>query len=234
MLGLATWEWIVLLSLFGVFLVVSIIATIIIVGRLRWPYNIVIAQELVSGKPEIIGRDKARLVGIGDGGEEIFFLKKRKKYKAGVGVRIGKNQILWVIGQDGYWYNCDFGDFNRSLLSVGLRPLDRNVRLATASMRKSIDNRYETKGFMDKYGTIINMGMMFLIIIAFAGVMWFAFSKQQEIASSTAEGSKVNKETMQLNYETIQLLNSVLGNIDRIKETGSGSGIIFNSTTTNG
>lgn len=213
--SLLGWEWILFFVLLILFVSSAAVTTFIILGRLRWPFRVVILESPSGNKAQITGRDRARLVVVGDGGEEIWLLKNRKKYKAGVGKRIGNKQIAWHIGDEGYWYNVDFGDFNKSLLEVGLRPLDRNVRLATSSMRKSIDQRYQTKTWMDKYGNIIYFGMFILVLLAFAGVMWFAFDKQLEIAAATQQSVETSKETM-------EIAKQVLSSIENIKLGGSG------------
>lgn len=215
MLGLTSIELLILGILFFIFFVVSCVVSFVLISRARWKYNVVVMECTKGNKPVITIRDKARLVSIGDGGEEVFYLKRQKKYKAGVGKRIGNNQIAWMIGEDGYWYNIDFSDFNKSLLEVGLRPLDRNVRLSTSAMRKSIEKEFASKNFMDKYGTLIYGGMFFLIILAFGGIMWFAFDKLQEISSSNAQAMETAKEVMELAKQT-------LSSIDNIKSGGSG------------
>lgn len=214
-INLAGWEWVLLFTLLFLFIVSSAVTLFIILGRLKWPFRVVIMNEEEGKKPIITGRDRARLVAVGDGGEEIFLLKNRKKYKAGVGKRIGRKQIAWVEGEDGYWYNIDFDSFNKSLLKVGLRPLDRNVRLATSSMRKSIEKDYFSKSFMDKYGTLVQFGMFVLVLLVFAGIMWYSFNKQLEIASANQQSSETSKETM-------ELVQKVLSSIENIKTGGSG------------
>jgi hypothetical protein len=218
-LGLATWEFTLLLVLIFFFLASAITTAIIILVRLRWRFKVVILEGTASGNTQIVGRDRARLIAVSDGGEELFVLKKRKKYKGATGKRIGKNQVAWMIGDDGYWYNVDFGNFNKSLYEVGLNPLDRNVRLATASMRKLIEKNYGNKSWMEKYGNVLYFGMFMMVILAFAGVMWFAFDKQLQMASATKESVETSKAVMELAKE-------VLSNIDNIKSGTGGSGLI--------
>ena len=222
MFGLSTIEAIILIGLFVLFIILSIVFSIVYYIRARWKYNVVVFED--EDNPKITLRDKARLVTITDDGGEVFFLRRAKKYKAGQGKRISKDgkQIAWMIDRAGYWYNIDFGNFKKSLASVGLIPLDKNVRFATSGMRRLVDNRYESKGFMEKYGGIVYGGMFFLMILAFAGIMWYSFSKSIEMANINAEGLKTSKETM-------ELAKSVLGIIDNIKSGSSGSGLIVAS-----
>lgn len=212
-------EWIIFFNLLFIFLGGSVVASVIIIRRVKYPFQATILDDR-GDKPFIRNRERAKLIAMGDDGSEIFYLQKTKKYRAGKGKRIGYRNIIWVIGQDDYWYNSDFKKFSKSLLEVGLIPLDRNIRFATSSLRKLIaEKRYaENKTFMEKYGTLLSFGMIFLCIIAFAGVMWFSFNKQVEIANANTAGAEASRQTM-------ELASQVLSSIENIRASG-GSGLI--------
>lgn len=217
-LGLVGWQVYLFFALVFFFLTVGGLVTFIILSRMRWPFKVVILENLAGQGYTISKRDKARLISFGDGGEEIFVLKKQKKYKIGYGKRIGKNQIAWAIGQDGYWYNFTFGDLDDKLLELGVMPVDRDMRFATASVRKGIENRYNDRSWMDKYGTILYFGLFIITLIIFGVIMYMAFNKQVEIAKTNAEAIKTSKEVM-------DVAKQVLSNIDTIK-SGGGSGLV--------
>ena len=220
-----TTEWIIVGVLFGVFFISAIATTIVIFYKRRWNYSFVVLEKSDGKKYSISLRGKCRLVNFGDGGEEIFNLRGLNKWRVAYGKRIAKNQVMWVIGKDGYWYNCDFDDFDDKLLKVGVMPIDRDMRYAYASVRKGIESRYNKQNFMDKYGTLISFGMLFICILAMIGFMWFNFSQQKKIIMANAEATKTSKEVM-------QLASSVLANIDNIKSGGSGYIQTANNTIT--
>lgn len=209
------WEWIIVGGLFFIFFISGTITTIVIFYKRRWNYSYVVLDKIDGKKYGIIARGKCRLMPFGDGGEEVFYLQKIKKWRVAYGKRIAKNQVMWVIGQDGYWYNSDFDDFDEKLLKIGVMPVDRDMRYAYASVRKGIENRYNKQNFMDRYGTMIAFGMLFICIIALIGFSWFNFSQQKKIILANNEGIKTSKEVMTLAKE-------VLANIDNIKSGGSG------------
>lgn len=210
LLQLPNWEWFLFGFIIFIFFASGITSLIIILGRLRWKFGVVIT-ETINNLTQITGRDRARMIKFGDGGEEIFFLKRRKKYRAGYGKRIGRNQIMWSIGEDGNWYNTTLGNFDKKLLEVGVIPVDRDVRLANSSIRKGINMRYDDKGWMDKYQGFIYASMFFFIILAFAGLMWFAFDKLQDVNSANLQAIETSKEVMELASETLSNIDNIRG-----------------------
>lgn len=206
---MTTLDWIILIGLFTLFFISGIVTTVIIFYRKRWNYRYVVLENVGGNKFTISRRGKCRLMSFGDGGEEIFYLREIKKWRVAYGKRIGKNQIMWVVGQDGYWYNSDFADFDAKLLKIGVMPIDRDMRYAYASVRKGINDRYDKKNFMDKYGTVIAFGMLFLCIIAMVGFMWFNFSQQKKIIIASNEGILASKDVTVLAKETLTQINLI-------------------------
>lgn len=206
---MTTLDWIIIISLFVIFFISAIVTTIVIFYKRRWNFSYVVADKSDGRHYSITQRGKCRLMSFGDGGEEIFYLRNIKRWRVAYGKRIGKNQILFVIGKDGYWYNCDFDDFDDKLLKLGVMPIDRDMRYAYASVRKGIDNRYNKQNFMDKYGTIIAFGMLFLCIIAMIGFQWFSFSNQKKIVTAQTEGAKTSLEVMKASKDVLNSLKGV-------------------------
>lgn len=199
------------------FFIVGAAIVAIVYSRKRWPFKVVILENVSGQGFTVTGRDRARQIAFGDGGEEIFLLKKLKKYRVGYGKRIGNKQIAWAIGQDGYWYNFTFENIDKKLLEMGVSPVDRDMRFANASLRKGIENRYNDKSWMDKYGTVLYFGLFVIVVLAFGGVMWFAFDKQAEIAGASLEAIKASKEVMEAASRTLTAVDNI---------QGGGSGII--------
>lgn len=195
--NLPGWELVIVAFLLVLFVISGAITVFIIFARLRWNYKVVIAEAVGDSPPKITRRTRARLIAFGDGGEEIFLLKKPRKLRAGYGKRIGLREILWVIGEDGLWYNTDFGSFNRRLLEIGVKPVDRDVRLANSSIRKGVEKNYGKVSFMEKYGEYVRMGMFLIMVLSFIGFMWFIFNQQKQISATNLETMKLAKDTIQ-------------------------------------
>lgn len=212
-------HWIIIGSISFVFLLASGITTFIILNNMRWNFKYTDAENLAGNGYTFTRKGRCRLVGFGDTGEEIFQLKPKLfakgKFRPAYGKRVGNKEILWMIGSDGYPYNCTLGDLNKSLLEVGVNPVDRDMRYAYASARKGLGNRYDKKSFMEKYGTYIAFGMLFFCILAMSGFLWLAFEKQKDIVIASSETIKTAKEVM-------ELARQILANLDNLKTGGSG------------
>lgn len=218
--GGLTLEWIVFFFALGLFLIAGGWTSFYFIQKARWPFEWRTIENVAGMGWIPTKRGRCRMIGFGDGGEEIFYLKGLNKWRAAYGKRIGNNQILWVVGDDGYWYNSTFGDFDKSLLQIGVMPVDKDMRYAYASIRKGIEKRYDDRTFMDKWGTTITLGMLILAIIAMGVSGYYVADKVTDAVAQGAENSKINAEVM-------ELANKVLSNIAKINsEVNGGSGLV--------
>jgi len=177
-------------------------------------YNLTVNDfENVGGLGyQFVGKEKARLIKIGDGGEEILFLKRRKQYRTAYGKKMGKNVYWFAKGQDGYWYNVLLGDLDAKKAMLDIEPVDRDMRYMHVAIRKNIQERYNKTGFMDKYGSWIMGGVMMLI---FLGGMWFLLD---QIGSLLGEASGAVSAVSKL----VEPINEALSRVDSICSGGSG------------
>lgn len=209
--------WVIFGIAFFLFFVLSIVAAVFILNRLRWNFRWVLLEEMPNGQSQIVKKGRARLMSFGDGGEEIFYLKNMKKWRVAYGKRIAKNQVAWATGQDGYWYNIGFGPIDKKLREVGVYPVDRDMRYAYASARKGIDNRYDKKTFMEKYGTVIAFTMLFFCILAMGLFIWLGYTGQAKIAN-------LNVQSLQIQKDVLTTTNDIVTRLGNLKSAGT-SGI---------
>lgn len=134
--------------------------------------------------------DTARIVKIGDSGEEILFLRKKKVYRTAYGKKMGTNTYWFAIGQDGYWYNIVLGDLDAKMGMLDIEPIDRDMRYMHVAIRKNIQERYRKVGLMEKYGVAIVSGIFLLIMVI---ATWLLMSKAGDlitVATQTIDSSK--------------------------------------------
>lgn len=168
----------------------------------------------------VIKRGKCKLINFGDGGEQVFLLRRQNKFRTAYNKFIANKTILWVEGDDGYWYNCTFGDFNKALLEVGIKPVDRDARYANTVIRKGIENRYNTKSFIEKYGMYIFGGILLLMVIGY-GVSTYYTAKINKDARAQDHDAQLKMAEIQL--QITQENKNILASIANIKdERGSG------------
>ena len=177
-------------------------------------YNkkIVIFENIGNTGYQKTGEDFARLIKVGDGGEEILFLRNRKCYRTAYGKKMGKEIYWFAIGQDGYWYNIVLGDLDAKMGMLDIEPVDRDMRYMHVAIRKNIAERYKKIGFMEKYGTIVANGIFLIIMLV---GLWFLIDK-------LADATSMISQAMQGNKETIEVLKQILGNMDKVQAGGSG------------
>lgn len=208
----------ILFILIVLFLAVGAAVAIVIVYRIRWPMFWEKYEELVPGRLTRTAKGRCRLIAFGDGGEEIFFLKGINRYRVAYGKRIDRKTIAWAVGPDGYWYNIIPQGIDRKLMEVGVMPVDRDMRLANAQIRKGLENRYNEKTFMEKYGVIVSFLLLFLCIVGFGITSWLTFDKAKDVSVNNLEATKAGKETM-------EAAERVLSHIDNLQVGGSGYAI---------
>lgn len=146
-------------------------------------YNrkIIIFENIAGQGYQPTGRDKARIVKVGDGGEELLYLRRRRVYRTAYGRKMGKNTYWFAIGQDGYWYNSILGDLDAKMGMLDIEPIDRDMRMMHVAIRKNIQDRYRKETFMQKYGTFV-MSSIFLLMMVIA--VWLLMSKAGDLIAS--------------------------------------------------
>ena len=192
-------------TIFLFFLIGAGIIYYVFVNRL---YNRkIVVYENISGQGYTeTWRDTARVVKIGDGGEELLFLKKKKVYRTAYGKKMGKNLYWFAIGQDGYWYNSVLGDLDAKMGMLDIEPVDRDMRLMHVAVRKNIQERYRKIKFMEKYGTIVFNGIFLIIMLIGLG---FLLNQMTENSQVINEGLKTAKEIMVLNGQITASLDNI-------------------------
>ena len=129
----------------AIFFIILVGAAIIYFVYMMRIYNRkIIVFENVSGQGfQPVYKDTARLISLGDGGEELLFLRKKKVYRTAYGRKMGKNTYWFVIGHDGYWYNSILGDIDAKMGMLDIEPIDRDMRYMHVAVRKNIQERSE-------------------------------------------------------------------------------------------
>lgn len=170
-------------------------------------YKIEIFENLGGTRYVKTGSDRARLIKLGDGGEMIMKLKKRKCYRTAYGRKMGQNLYWFAVGQDGYWYNITLGDLDAKQGMLDIEPIDRDMRYMHVAIRKNIQDRYRKTSFMDKYGAWMLAGI-FTVGMFLGG--WFLIDKmgdQTQLLSTTVDTAN---QVMAGNKEVLSALNNLI------------------------
>lgn len=187
------------------------------VGSFFWFYYLydrkIELYENLSGRGyQLIFRDRAKVIRIGDGGEELLWLMKKKRFVSAYGRKMAKNLYWFAIGQDGYWYNTIMGDLDSKMAVLDIEPIDRDMRMESVAQRKNVEGRYRKDKWLDKYGIML---MNLVALVLFLTGMYFLTAKQGETASTINEGIKASVEVQ-------ESTKAIISSLDNICTGGSG------------
>lgn len=192
--------------------VVACIGIYLFIINRTYNKSIVVFENIAGQGYQVVYKDKARLVKIGDGGEEILYLRKKKVYRTAYGKKMGTNIYWFAIGQDGYWYNILLGDLDAKMGMLDIEPVDRDMRYMHVAIRKNIQERYRKISFMEKYGSLVINGVFLLIMVI---AVWLLIDQVGELIgqATTAVDSAAKSNEM---------VTKSLSKIDQICSGGSG------------
>ena len=170
----------------------------------------IIVFENISGQGfQIVLKDRARLIKLGDGGEEILHLKKKKVYRTAYGKKMGKNTYWFAIGQDGYWYNMVLGDIDAKMGMLDIEPIDRDMRYMHVAIRKNITDRYKSKKIATATAIIVS-GIVLTMLIMFIG-NWFILDKIAEVSKSTSQNIEASAMVQEATKQIVSSLDNICG-----------------------
>jgi hypothetical protein len=195
-------------------LIAFIILFLLIFGLVIWVYiqnKVYYIQirdfENISGRGyQLAGRNSARIIAIGDGGEELLLLRKGKRYRTAYGLKMGRNEYWFAKGQDGYMYNVVLGDLDAKMGTLDIEPIDRDMRYMHVAIRKNIQDRYKKISALQQYAPII-ISFVFVIIILIA--TWLLISKVGDLIHIASQNIEASKPLAEKTGELIGKLDSI-------------------------
>lgn len=176
----------------GIFVTLSISFTVWFMRRRAYPFEVIIHNDQRgSNTSPIVDKDRARLIKVGEHGEQLYWLRKNKCARIGYGKYVGHRKIAWVI-EDGLWFNIIYSRVDKKLKELGIEPLDRNSRLAAESIVTLMDNQFKKKG-MDKLQVVLIAGAIIAIAIM-SWAFWKGMNVMKETSTANAESQRLNNE----------------------------------------
>lgn len=207
----------------SVFIISGISFTIWWMIKKTYPFEVLIHNDQRgSNTSPIVDKDRARLIKVGEHGEQLYWLRKNKCARMGYGKYVGHRKIAWVI-EDGLWFNVLYGRIDKKLKELGLEPLDRNSRLAAESIVVMMDGQFKKKG-MDKVQAVLLVGAILgLIIMGYA--TYKNLGVQRQISADNAETIRLQSELFNNQIRAMsnftEGLKDVIGQLYRVP-VGSG------------
>lgn len=174
--GIGTWITIAVLIIF-VLMIIGVLVWFYIQKKLYY-INIRDFENIAGQGFQLSGRDTARIIKTGDGGEELLLTRRTKQYRTAYGRKMGKNEYWFCKGQDGYWYNAVLGDLDAKMGMLDIEPIDRDMRYMHVAIRKNIQDRYKKEDKFSKYAPFV-ISFVFLVIMVIA--TWLLMSKAGDL-----------------------------------------------------
>ena len=202
---------ITIFALIVLFAVIGGIAAFVIASQMQFKVKVRVFER-VAGKFRPTRSDKAKRMIIGQGGDEILYLKKHKKMLPMPTIQATQNTYWFFISDDGEWINFELGDFDDDRRAMGASFLDKEMRYARAGLQLMAKERYDKRGFMEKYGGMIAYAV--LILVTSVG-FWLLIGEMIDVSQASTGAINAAKEVL---AET----GRILGSLDTIK---GGSGI---------
>ena len=197
-----------LLVVIFLIVILGVVAFFVMRHLLIYNKKIVVFENISGQGYQPVFKDRARLIKLGDGGEEILFLMKKKVFRTAYGRKMGKNTYWFAIGQDGYWYNVVLGDVDAKMGMLDIEPIDRDMRYMHVAIRKNIQDRYKKVNAWEKYGTYIMSGLFMIIMII--GI-WLLLDQIAQIAATTSENIQASQKVADATNNILQSLDNICG-----------------------
>lgn len=193
--------------------------------RKKYPIKVKVHGDLMGGNNSpLIGEDRARLIRIGEHGEQIYYLKKHKVFRVGYGRHVGLKTIAFTV-QDGNWYNIVYSGIDKRLMELGIEPLDRNIRLVAEAVVETTKNQFKSTA---KNNTPIIIALGVIIVLAISGfILYKNIKTSNEVAGINLEREKLEAIHDQVNYERQQNITEAITRlIAHIENIDEGGGLI--------
>lgn len=186
----STWIYFTIIAVIGVILIVGVIFLL----YMRTYNRKVVVFENISGQGyQPVLKTRARIIRLGNSGEEILKTLSGGKYVTAYGRKMGKNTYWFAKGQDGYWYNIVLGDLDTKMNILDIEPVDRDVRMFHVALDRLSHLTYAKQKFMEKYGVHL---LLFLFLIVLIAGMWFIVGKVGDATQALASTAETNRQVV--------------------------------------
>lgn len=204
--------WMVIIILIVMVAAIFIVIAVVIISRLKFNKKIVIYEKL-NGRWEKKGKDRAMEIKYGSAGDTVFLLKKRKKYLPRPEEQTGRNEYWFGIRSDGEWINIGIEDIDFAQKKLKVRFVHPEMRYARTSLHKGIRDRYEKRGFMEKYGQMIQIGLNILFITI---ILVFLYLYLDKLGTVGPAAEKMVQATEQSTIRVLDKQDQILRSLDNI------------------
>lgn len=177
----------------------------------KYKYKIIIFENLSGEGYKVTGKDKAMLKKLGNGGQHVLYLRKRKVVRPAYGQRMGPNTYWFAIAPDGYWHNVVLKGMEGDK-GVKIETIDPAMQYEYVALEQALGERYDKK----RDWVPLVMAFSVVLLVLFIGIIgWLWFERWAEIPGTVSKVLETEKQVL-------EELRALLGAIDNSKTGGSG------------
>lgn len=148
----------------------------IIVKKRTYIYTVQVWKD-IGNKPTRAGVFKARTISIGRAGDQLMFVNKIKKYLPMPTIQSAPNEYWFWIREDGEWINFGVGDLDEDAQRTGVKYIHQDMRMQRLATDRLLEQRLMKKTFWEKWGNVIGMALLYIIIAVALTIFLFQYGK---------------------------------------------------------
>lgn len=189
-----------------VFLILVIAGIVLWINAKKYRYRIPLYTK-VGNVPTRIAVLKAKPVAFGRAGDQLWFVKGKgvKKWIPPASVQSAKNEFWHWIREDGEWVNFSIDDLDEIAQKAGVKYVKQESRLTRLAIDKLLEQRFQNKGFWEKWGVVIGYVIFFLVITIAIVIFLHQYGK-----------------IIQTTGQVLEKADSIIKDINQIKQQGQG------------
>lgn len=166
--------------------IIGLVGVLIYWRSVKKAYWITIeCSRLIGGNPMRVATYCAREIPFGMAGDKLWRVcgtGMLGKFKVIKWLPVGKVQSaprVWKywIREDGEWINYQDSNLDDLSKKMGVRFVNEDMRLQRLATERLLEQRLMNKSFWEKYGTIIMMIIVFLVVAICMVIIFYQFSK---------------------------------------------------------
>jgi len=201
----SSWIYIAIIFIVGLLLLVG---AAIFFFYLTYTKKVVLFENISGQGFQVVLKTRARIVRLGNGGEELLKTLYGRHIFSPNGKKMGKNTYWFAKAQDGYFFNVVLGDLDAKKGMLDIEPIDRDVRLLHVAIDRLSQQDY---GKTNKWEKIAFVGSMFVFLVILILGAWFLIGALKEAIGPFANSAKLTLEVQEANLRMTERLESMMG-----------------------
>ena len=168
---------IALVIVISIIIMVLIAITVLYFMRKKTYIYSIHVFKLVGNTPTRVGVYRAKMIPIGRAGDQLMYVGKLKKYLPPPAIQSAKNEFWFWIREDGEFINFSMDNLDSISKKAGIKFIHQDMRMQRLATDRLLEQRLMQKSFWEKYGDMIGMAILYIIIAVSLTIFMFQYGK---------------------------------------------------------